>query len=166
MSGDRPVSIPSRWRRMVLPFFLVLVVVAIVGVRLMNERGSSPTELGVTDGGLAQCPNSPNCVSSTATDPKQVMEPIPWSGTPTEGLDRLESIVRELPRTRIVQREENYLRVEFRSWLFGFVDDVEFLVPRDEGVIHFRSASRVGYSDMGVNRKRMTGIGQRFDALK
>lgn len=63
-----------------------------------------------------------------------------------------------MPRTRIVEESENYLRVEFTTAIMRYVDDVEFLIDDSAGVVHFRSASRVGYSDMGANRKRMTAF--------
>jgi uncharacterized protein (DUF1499 family) len=67
-----------------------------------------------------------------------------------------------MPRTTIVTLEEDYIRAEFKSRIFGFVDDVEFWFDDEQKVIHFRSASRVGYSDLGANRKRMEKIRERF----
>lgn len=71
---------------------------------------------------------------------------------------RIKTVVAEMPRAKIVILENNYLHVEFRSAFFRFVDDVEFLIDPEEQLIHFRSASRVGYSDFGVNRDRMERI--------
>jgi uncharacterized protein (DUF1499 family) len=71
-------------------------------------------------------------------------------------------IVLATPRTRVVTQEEDYLRVEYKSRIFGFVDDVEFWFDDENKRIHFRSASRKGYSDLGVNRKRMEGIREQF----
>ena len=67
----------------------------------------------------------------------------------------LVAAVRALPRTRIVEEERDYLRVEVRSAFFRFVDDVELAIDADAGLVHFRSASRVGHSDLGANRRRM-----------
>jgi uncharacterized protein (DUF1499 family) len=75
-------------------------------------------------------------------------------------MQRIKDLVAEMPRTKIVIVEDNYLHVEFQTAFFRFVDDVEFLIDTEEQVIHFRSASRVGYSDMGVNRRRMERIRQ------
>jgi uncharacterized protein (DUF1499 family) len=71
-----------------------------------------------------------------------------------------------MPRARVVKDEGNYMHAEFTSRIFRFVDDVEFVIDDAHKVIHFRSASRLGYSDFGVNRKRMEEIRKRFDALK
>jgi uncharacterized protein (DUF1499 family) len=81
-----------------------------------------------------------------------------------EARDRLEQIVRAMPRTKVVRQEENYIRMECSSRLFRFVDDVEFWFDDANKVIHFRSASRKGYSDLGVNRKRVEQIREQFNA--
>jgi uncharacterized protein (DUF1499 family) len=70
----------------------------------------------------------------------------------------LKDIVRTLSRTRLVEEDESYLHYEFTSLLLRFVDDVEFLFDDESKTIHFRSASRTGYGDLGVNRKRMEEI--------
>lgn len=90
------------------------------------------------------------------------MAPLPFQGPPAEAMTRLKKIVQGMPRTRIVTANENYLHAEFVSALFRFVDDVEFLIDPEAGVIHFRSASRVGYSDLGANRRRMEEIQHAF----
>jgi uncharacterized protein (DUF1499 family) len=122
-----------------------------------------PQNLGVSEGRLASCPASPNCVCSQAADgDSHRMPPIPWTGSAREAIERLVKLVETSPRTRIVTRGENYLHAEFTSALLRFVDDVEFLIDEAAGVIHFRSASRVGYSDFGVNRRRMEQLCERF----
>lgn len=90
------------------------------------------------------------------------MEPIPYNGTPAEVRERLREVLRSYPRTRIVQEEPGYLKVECRSRIFRFVDDVELVFDDEARQIHFRSASRVGYGDRGVNRKRMKEIAAAF----
>ena len=77
-------------------------------------------------------------------------------------MQRIKDLVAEMPRSKIVTVEASYLHVEFRSAFFRFVDDVEFLIDTEDQVIHFRSASRVGYSDLGVNRRRMERIREAF----
>ena len=77
-------------------------------------------------------------------------------------MQRIKKLVAEMPRTKIVIVEGNYLHAEFRSSVFRFVDDVEFLIDPKERAIHFRSASRVGYSDFGVNRRRMQQVQKGF----
>lgn len=113
-------------------------------------------------GPLKPCPSSPNCVSTEAADPAKKMAPLPYRVDRATSRNLIVSIVRDMPRTTIVTRADHYLHVEFRSRLFGFVDDVEFLFDDAAAVVRFRSASRTGYSDMGVNRKRMTAIGEAY----
>lgn len=113
---------------------------------------------GVSGGRLQPCPRSPNCVSSQARDPGQRVDPLAVPGDPERALDRLRAVVESLPRTRVVSERDGYLHAEFRSRLFGFVDDVEFLHDPEAGAVHVRSASRVGYSDLGANRRRVEQI--------
>lgn len=114
------------------------------------------------DGRLAPCPSSPNCVSSQAGDEVHRVAPIPFTGTAGAAIDRLAGIVRSLPRASVITATETYLHAEFRSAVFRFVDDVEFLADEPAGVIQLRSASRVGSSDLGVNRKRVETIRARW----
>lgn len=111
---------------------------------------------------LTPCPRSPNCVSTQAPPGPQHMDPIPFQGTPEEAKRRLLQVLAALPRTRVVEEEPGYLHAECRSLLFRFVDDVELEIDETARQIHFRSASRLGHSDFGVNRKRMEGIRRAF----
>ena len=143
--------------------WLGIVVVLIVGaLAMMSLFSCKPSNLGVVNGRLAQCPASPNCVSTQATDAEHRMEPIPFTGSPNEAMQRIKDVVAQMPRTKIVTVKDNYLHAEFRSAIFRFVDDVEFLVDPEAQVVHFRSASRVGHSDLGVNRRRMEEIRAAF----
>ena len=118
--------------------------------------------LGVKDGKLAECPKSPNCVSTQSTKSKSRIDPINFKTSKTEALGRMVDVINSIERTKIITKEDNYIHAEFRTKLFKFVDDVEFFFDDENKVIHFRSASRVGYGDMGVNRKRMEDIRDRF----
>ncbi len=112
---------------------------------------------------LKTCPKSPNCVSSQAGDPEHAIAPIAYSGSRAEAYALLKKVLAEMKRTTIVAEKEDYLHAEVKSLIFRFVDDVEFYFPAAEKVIHVRSASRVGNSDMGVNRKRVEEIRRRFN---
>jgi uncharacterized protein (DUF1499 family) len=118
--------------------------------------------LGKDIADLAPCPNSPNCISSLSTEPRHAMPPIPYLKSGQESMDRLVRIVQGMKRAKIVSATPNYLHVEFRSALFQFVDDVEFVLDESARVIHFRSASRTGWYDFGVNRRRMTLISDHY----
>lgn len=153
---------PRTWKHRVRWGFYggvgIILLAVIGGARNMNASSQPASRLGVFDGRLAQCPDSPNCVSTQASDSSHRMDSIPWDGSVAEAIANLEKTIGSLPRTKIVTTAEDYLHVEFTSLIFGFVDDVEFWVSPKDKAIHFRSASRVGYSDLGANRKRM----QRF----
>ena len=107
---------------------------------------------------LAPCPDSPNCVSTQATDESHGIAPLRYRKSRAEAKEALKDIVRTLSRTRLVEEDESYLHYEFTSLLLRFVDDVEFLFDDESKTIHFRSASRIGYGDLGANRKRMEEI--------
>lgn len=122
-------------------------------------------ELGIQNGQLSNCPTTDNCVSSMAKDNKYYIEPIITTAPQSDIKNHILSILNGFNNAKVVTIEDYYIRVEFRSKVFKFVDDVEFYFPEsisDEIIIHFRSASRVGSSDFGVNRKRMEQIRSRF----
>lgn len=129
---------------------------------LFSFAGQRPTNLGVKQGQLLACPSTPNCVNSQSTDPKSQIAPLSYSDSPAEAIARLKAIVAAQPRTQIVTEAENYLYAEFTSAIMGFVDDVEFYLDDAANVIHVRSASRLGQSDLGVNRKRVETIRSQF----
>lgn len=144
-----------------LVYGLLIAVAAVLSFIILNGRS---TARGVGPRGLAPCPDSPNCVSTQADpgDALHYMEPIPWSGSAVEAQEELVSIVSAMPRSRIATAEAGYLHVVFASRLWRFRDDVEFHVDEAAGLIQFRSASRMGYSDIGVNRQRMQEITAQF----
>lgn len=112
-------------------------------------------KLGINNSKLAACPTSPNCVSSDAVDADHYIEPFHLAGSPSEAWPLTQALVAALPRTKLVTLESNYLHAECRSALFGFVDDLELHLRPEERMIAVRSAARLGYTDFGVNRKRV-----------
>ncbi len=124
--------------------------------------GTKPLDIGAKNGNFIECPSSPNCVSTQTTSKKHKMEPIPYKLPLEEAKAKLLKIIGNMPRTTITQNEGPYLHSEFKSKLMKYVDDVEFYFDDAGKLIHFRSASRKGYSDMGVNKKRMKAITEAF----
>jgi uncharacterized protein (DUF1499 family) len=129
-------------------------------VALAGCSGSAPTDLGVQDGRLAPCPSSPNCVNSQASEGDQRVEPLPLKGDRTQTQAQLISLLSSEAGVTLVEQSDGYLRAEFASKLLGFVDDVEFLIGEQQ--VDVRSASRLGYSDLGVNRKRIEQLRKRL----
>ena len=146
-------------------FKLGLSLMVLVGLSGCAS-GSSPAQstFDPQNRQFAPCPDSPNCVSTAATDEEHAIEPYPFSGTAADAKAKMISVINELPRTKIVGETDNTLHVEFRSRVFRFVDDVEFFFDEADSLVQYRSASRTGYSDMGVNRKRMEEIRTSFEA--
>jgi len=136
--------------------FLLLPVV------LIGCQSLRPANLGTHDGKLAPCPSSPNCVSSQSPDDAHRIAPLSYSGRAADAMKKLTAIVQTFPRTSVITISDSYLHAEFTSAIFRFVDDLEFLVDETAEVIHVRSASRMGYSDLGMNRKRIEQIRLRW----
>ena len=146
---------------------LVCVLLApIVGFAVLSLSAKRPSNLGVRDGRLADCPSSPNCVATQSGDASQRMDALVFRDDPASAKARLKSVIQALPRMHMVSETDEYMHVEATTALFRFVDDVEFVIDADSKVIHFRSASRVGHSDLGANRKRMTEIAQMFESAQ
>ncbi len=139
-------------------------------IRVEHDRSATPQNLeGTTamatkaENMLTPCPKTPNCVSSLAEDKKHFIEPIHYRGESAEARSQLLEILHSLKRVRVVKSEDNYIHAEFVSAVFRFVDDVEFYFDDTRKVIQTKSASRIGYSDLGVNRRRLEMIRKRFD---
>ncbi len=124
----------------------------------MNQISKIENQIGITDGKLAPCPKSPNCVSTQVSDKRHKIKPLKYNTTLKEAKSKILDIIKSLKRTRIINETDNYIHAEFRTRTFKFIDDIEFYFDDTENIIHFRSASRVGWTDMGVNRRRMEKI--------
>ena len=120
--------------------------------------GTAPDNLGVNDDHLTACPESPNCVVSQNGDESHSITPIPYHTDMATAKETLLKVLSVVPRTEIVEETDNYIRTQSTSRIMGFIDDAEFYFPADEQVIHIRSASRLGESDLGVNRRRLEQI--------
>jgi uncharacterized protein (DUF1499 family) len=119
-------------------------------------------KVGLQDGKLRPCLDKPNCVSTQDLAEGRRIEPLRYTGTQDDARERLIMIVRQMAQSTIVTADPNYIHVEFRSAVFEFVDDAEFLFDDAAKLIQLRSAARTGYYDFGVNRKRMEEIRKRF----
>jgi uncharacterized protein (DUF1499 family) len=132
-----------------------LLLAGLAALGLLACSGTRPTYLGVIDQRLAPCPASPNCIASDAIDPDRDIEPFTLEVGPDEGWAAAVEAVRALPRTEIVRSTNHYLHAECTSAMFRYVDDLELHLRPGDGVIAVRSASRLGHSDFGVNRRRV-----------
>lgn len=119
---------------------------------LLGCAGERPANLGVVDGRLGTCPDSPNCVSSFETRESHQIAPL------EANIAQVKAALLNMPGAQIIREQDQYLYAEFTTKLMGFVDDVEFL--EQGGRTHVRSASRLGKSDLGVNRKRIETLRQ------
>lgn len=111
---------------------------------------------------LPRCPDTPNCVSTDAERESQRMAAVPFTDSPASALARAKAALLAESRSKIVAQEQDWLKAQCTSFLFRFVDDVEVIVDAGTRTFRFRSASRVGSSDLGVNRKRMERIAARL----
>ena len=141
---------------------IALVLGISVALIAVGALAAEPGDRAIN--GLAPCPSSPNCVSTPSEDKGHAIAPIPFEYSVEEAKARLLAVIRSLPRTRIVETDGAYVRVEVVSRIFRFVDDVEFYLDGDAGLIQFRSASRLGYSDLGANRRRMEKMRSAFSS--
>lgn len=155
-----------RWLRAAV-LVLLLGGVAFFALRwVIGAVSPPPDSLGVGDGTLRACPASPNCVSTRAEDEQHGIEPIPWTGETAEAQARLAAVLAETPGATVVEAQPGYIWAEFRTPVWHFIDDVEFQFDETEQVIHFRSASRLGYGDMGTNRQRMEQIREAYQRAR
>ena len=134
--------------------------IALLGLLGMSLAcgGTMPDDLGPEGGRLAPCPDSPNCVSSFAEDERHAIAPIEIRGSSEAAWEALVETLEAWPRVEIVTRNDDYLHAVFTTALMRYRDDVEFLSRPNRNEIAVRSASRVGYGDMGANRARVEAL--------
>ena len=137
-------------------------ILALTAVFFASGCASTSVARGVTGGDrLGLCPIKPNCVSTQNKDGEHAIAPLRYSGDKAAAKEKLLSVLTARSNTKIIENNDDYLRVEFTTSIMRFVDDGEFLVR--DGQIELRSASRVGYSDLGTNRARMAEIRAAFE---
>lgn len=138
------------------------LAIFILGGLMAGCHGTRPSTLGVTAGTLRPCPDTPNCVSSeegTPTDKRVDAFPAPGGAA---DVVRLSALLAAWPRTEVITSRPGYLHAEVTTLIMRFRDDVEFRFDSASSRIHVRSASRLGKSDLGVNRKRVDGLRARW----
>lgn len=145
-------------RRVVRALVLLAVLVTSALVSL-SCHGSPP---GLVEGRLAPCPSSPNCACSEHPDERAAIAPLAFPGDPAESFRALVAFLEREPRVELVTVRPDYAHAVFRTRLLRFRDDVELRLDPTARVIHVRSASRVGRSDFGVNRKRIESLRARW----
>jgi uncharacterized protein (DUF1499 family) len=156
MSAPQLIKGLTMKKRIFLSFLLVLAATSCSG---KNIRA------GLENGKLLPCPGSPNCVVSQDGDARHSIAPIAYKMEKERAFPLFRDLVKTMDGATLIEEKPGYLRFEFRTKIFKFTDDVEFYFP-EEPVIHVRSASRVGYSDMGVNRKRVENIRRLFEEVQ
>ena len=138
--------------------FLAIAFSLIITLAINFYSSAALAATGLTDGHLEPCPSSPNCVVSQDGDDEHAVDPISYTGDRSDVKEALLKVLSVVPRTEVIENNDDYIRTESTSRIFKFVDDAEFYFPKDENVIQVRSASRVGESDLGVNRRRIEQI--------
>ncbi len=141
----------------ILSFKRIQILLMAAGTTLLAACASS---MGVTEGGLTPCPASPNCVSTAATNSHKI-EPFKLVVPADKAIDAIAEAIQKEPRVAIVRKDQRYMHAEFTSAVFRFVDDVEFYA-QDDGNLILRSASRLGYSDLGANNRRAEHLRELF----
>lgn len=141
-------------------YLLIIAVVLITGFLLLNNK--SP-ELGIENGHFKAMKNSPNGVSTQCDDESKLVETWSFNGDLNSTVATVKSILLSYEHNTIETESENYLHVIFKSDIIGFKDDVEFYFDEENEVIHYRSESRLGYSDMGLNLERYKALKALYD---
>ena len=130
---------------------------------IIISSGCGKHDIGIKNGNLLPCPNSPNCVSSCETDSSHFIEPLAYNGSPENAKTAILSVLDFMSGAKVIVDKKDYIHAECTSTIFRFVDDLEFQFVEGAQVINVRSASRVGYSDLGVNKKRVEEIRKKFN---
>lgn len=141
----------------------IIIVLSVALLFILGKYSQKGQAAGLVNGSLSRCPEKPNCVCSEYTDDKShYIEPVSdVQSAARQTMEKAASTIQEM-NGKIQQTKEHYIAATFTSSLFGFVDDLEIRFDTDQGIMHIRSASRVGYGDGGVNRKRVEEFTQLY----
>lgn len=129
---------------------LLFFIVMTLGTAVQANSASEKT--------LPPCLDSPNCVSSQTQDAKHYIAPFKIIGDPDKAWEALRNAIIGKSRMIITHETRHSLHAEATSLVFRFVDDINVILDADAQLIHIRSASRIGHSDFGVNRKRIEAL--------
>ena len=142
-----------------MKYILTLSLLLLVGCGAAIKK-----ETGIVEEKFYPCPTSPNCVSSMVLEEdSHYIKPIVYSDIDRDlAKEKITVILKELKNTSVVEKSDEYIHAEVKSSFFKFIDDIEFYFPENKNIIHVRSLARSGYSDFGVNRKRMEKIRVKF----
>ena len=135
----------------------VILIIIILSMVSCSQR----PQIGLSHNQLLPCPSTPNCICSEYPVQSGFAEPLTFTGHPDESWQKAKETITVMGG-RIVEENDHYLHAVFTSRFFRFFDDLELRLDETAGVIHFRSASRTGYSDLGVNRKRIETLRSLF----
>lgn len=147
-------------KKRIMIWLLIIPLMIVAALFIYPHLATVPDDLGIKDGRLKEAPDTPNCVSSFAPedDQQHYISPMPYNGDTAETFVQIKTILADFPRFKIVKAENNYLYIEATTLVFRYVDDLEIFLDDKNKLIHFRSASRIGQSDFGANRKRVEQI--------
>jgi uncharacterized protein (DUF1499 family) len=134
--------------------FSVFVIALLFISRLVFQNISPPTYLGHKGGKLAVMPDKPNAVSSQTDIVDKRVEPLPYKASTEETLSSVLTTLNTMANNELQIQESHYIYTVFTTNVLHFHDDVEVLLDEQTQKVHFRSQSRAGYSDLGVNRNR------------
>lgn len=140
---------------------LVLLLGAL-GLYAAAACSSIPEDIGLEDGRLRACPDSPNCVCSEDESSEAYIEPLRYSGSTESAYETLLELLATEPRVEVIRAEPGYVHAVYTSAWLRFRDDVEFRFDTEASAVHVRSASRLGHSDLGANRKRIDALRARW----
>lgn len=144
---------------------LIALIIAVITFIFMKNN-ITPSNLGVVDGRLSAMPNSPNAVSSQTDVEDKKVEPLEFEGNLNESNTKIINIINSYANSKIITQSDNYIHIVFQTSSMHFKDDVEFYFDTKNKLIHFRSASRLGYSDMGVNKERYNEIKLKYNSAQ
>lgn len=125
--------------------------------------GEKMCALGLSNGKLSACKGAWNCAITQEVDKETPTDnPLYYTMNHHEAFEQLKKIILDFPRADIISQTDEYIHATFTSKFFRFIDDIECYLPKNKKVIHFRSASRSGFYDFGVNKNRINSIKKTF----
>ena len=143
---------------------VALSLVAALVVFMVYKNNTTPSYLGLQDAKLAPMPSTPNAVSSQTDDNEKLVEPLSFESI-ENAKKKVKRVLAQLSNNTVQTEHDNYIHVVFTTDTMRYKDDVELYFDQNQKLIHYRSQSRVGYSDKGLNRARYDNFAKLYNEL-
>jgi len=146
---------------------MLILILIVTFVLYLYWQNSQAPELGVVDGQLQPLGPKPNSVSTQTDIAEKRVDPLPMKESTASTIAAIKAAIEnyDFGKSAIQLETNSYIYARFITPTMRWVDDVEFWIDTESKLVHFRSSSRAGYSDQGLNKQRYEALRKNYESL-